>query len=79
MKKNTEKCKEASKQAYRKSSEKKKEASKKVFTDVFNSNKYLKRHMLLIIVLGGMAIFIPVFGIEKIPRYPVFHGILAVN
>ena len=31
------------------------------------------------VVLGGMAFFIPVFGIENIPRYPVFHGILAVN
>ena len=33
----------------------------------------------LILVLGGMVFFIPVFGIEKIPRYPVFHSILAVN
>ena len=23
--------------------------------------------------LGGMAFLIPVFGIEKIPRYPVFN------
>ena len=29
--------------------------------------------------LGGMALFIPLFGIEKIPRYPVFHSFLAVN
>jgi len=28
------------------------------------------------LVLGGMAFFIPVFGI---PQYPVFHSILAVN
>jgi len=31
------------------------------------------------IVLGSMAFFIPVYSIEKIPRYLVFHGILAVN
>jgi len=30
-------------------------------------------------VLGSMAFFIPVIGIEKIPRYPVFHDILAVH
>jgi len=30
-------------------------------------------------VLGGMAFSIPVFSIEKILQYPVFHGILAVN
>jgi len=34
---------------------------------------------VLTLVLGGMAFFILVFGIENIPRYPVFHGILAVN
>jgi len=31
------------------------------------------------LVLGGMAFFIPVFGIEKIPWYLLFHGILAVT
>ena len=31
------------------------------------------------LVLGGMAFFILVFGIEKTPRYPVFQGILAFH
>ena len=36
-------------------------------------------HILYVLVLGSMAFFIWVFGIEKIPRYSVFHSILAVN
>jgi len=30
-------------------------------------------------MLDGMAFFIPVIDIERIPRYLVFHGILAIN
>jgi len=37
------------------------------------------RDQVLIVVLDSVAFFIPVIGIEKIPRYSVFHGILAVH
>jgi len=36
-------------------------------------------NLLFPVVLGSMAFFIAVFGIEKIPWYPVLHGILVVN
>jgi len=40
-------------------------------------NKYV--HALFELVLGSMAFCILTSGIEKIPRYLVFHDILAVN